>query len=198
VLRYQQVLDPVIPKVVNGGLSLKVKEYGEVRVPGRGIARIDYTAMDLLEINRGDFVEIEGRRRTVTKCWPLSGYRDEGNGIIRIDGLIRNNAGVGIGDTSVIRKIKAVPAEKVVVASLQPVPPIDQRYLANALVPLVKGENIMVPYYGGRLTYRITDTTPNDIVIVTQKRTFHISTKSYISKEEWDKQKKPFNREEWK
>jgi len=50
-------------------------------------------------------------------------------------------------DTSV-RKIKAVAAEKVVVAPLEAIPPIDERYLADALesVPLIKGDNVMVPY----------------------------------------------------
>jgi transitional endoplasmic reticulum ATPase len=37
---------------------------------------------------------------------------DEGKGIIRVDGLVRNNAGVAIGNATVVRKIKAVPAEK--------------------------------------------------------------------------------------
>jgi hypothetical protein len=35
---------------------------------------------------------------------------DEGKGIIRVDGLVRNNAGVAIGNATVVRKIKTVPA----------------------------------------------------------------------------------------
>jgi transitional endoplasmic reticulum ATPase len=74
---------------------------------------------------------------------------DEGKGIIRVDGIVRNNAGVAIGDTIVVRKIKAVPAEKVIVAPLESIPPVDERYLADALesVPVVKGDNVMVPSY---------------------------------------------------
>ena len=81
---------------------------------------------------------------------------DEGKGIIRIDGLGRNNSGIAIGDTISVRKIKAVPAEKIVVAPLEAIPPIDERYLADALesVPLIKGDNVMVPYFGGRLTFQ--------------------------------------------
>ena len=56
---------------------------------------------------------IRGKRRTVAKCLPLyPSY--EGKGIIRVDGLVRNNSGVAIGDTVVVRKIKAAPAEKVI------------------------------------------------------------------------------------
>jgi transitional endoplasmic reticulum ATPase len=58
-------------------------------------------------------IEIIGKCRTVAKCLPHKPL-DKGKGIIRVDGLVRNNAGVAIGDTVVVRKIKAVPAEKVI------------------------------------------------------------------------------------
>ena len=105
---------------------------------------------------------------------------DEGKGIIRIDGLGRNNSGIAIGDTIAVKKIKAVPAEKVVVAPLEAIPPIDERYLADALesVPLIKGDNVMVPYFGGRLTFQVIGVTPAaDAVLITQKTTFHIAEK---------------------
>ncbi len=157
-------------------LSLKVLE-AYTRDVGRGVARIDYDSMDSLSASTGDVIEIRGKRRTVAKCLPLY-PSDEGKGIIRVDGLVRNNAGVAIGDTVVVRKIKAVPAEKVIVAPLEAIPPIDERYLADALesVPLIKGDNVMVPYFGGRLTFQVIGVTPAaDAVIVTQKTIFHIS-----------------------
>jgi transitional endoplasmic reticulum ATPase len=58
--------------------------------------------MDSLIASTGDLIEIKGgeknksHRRTVTKCLPLY-PSDEGKGIIRVDGLVRNNAGVAIG-----------------------------------------------------------------------------------------------------
>jgi transitional endoplasmic reticulum ATPase len=134
--------------------------------------------MDSLSASTGDVIEIRGKRRTVAKCLPLY-PSDEGKGIVRVDGLVRNNAGVAIGDTVVVRKIKAVPAEKVIVAPLEAIPPIDERYLADALesVPLIKGDNVMVPYFGGRLTFQVIGVTPaaSDAVLVTQKTTFHIA-----------------------
>jgi transitional endoplasmic reticulum ATPase len=134
--------------------------------------------MDSLSASTGDVIEIRGKRRTVAKCLPLY-PSDEGKGIIRVDGLVRNNAGVAIGDTVVVRKIKAVPAEKVIVAPLEAIPPIDERYLADALesVPLIKGDNVMVPYFGGRLTFQVIGVTPqtSDAVLITQKTMFHIA-----------------------
>ena len=159
-------------------LSLKVLE-AYTRDVGRGVARIDYDSMDTLNASTGDVIEIKGKRRTVAKCLPLY-PSDEGKGIIRIDGLGRNNSGIAIGDTIAVRKIKAVAAEKVVVAPLEAIPPIDERYLADALesVPLIKGDNVMVPYFGGRLTFQVIGVTPAaDAVLVTQKTVFHIAEK---------------------
>ncbi|NIM25480.1 MAG: CDC48 family AAA ATPase [Nitrososphaeria archaeon] len=159
-------------------LSLKVLE-AYTRDVGRGVARIDYDSMDTLGASTGDVIEIKGKRRTVAKCLPLY-PSDEGKGIIRIDGLGRNNSGIAIGDTITVRKIKAVAAEKVVVAPLEAIPPIDERYLADALesVPLIKGDNVMVPYFGGRLTFQVIGVTPAaDAVLVTQKTVFHIAEK---------------------
>ena len=159
--------------------SLKVLE-AYTRDVGRGIARIDYDTMDSLAVSTGDVVEIRGKRRTTAKCLPLY-PSDEGKGIIRIDGLVRNNSGIAIGDTIFIRKIKAVPAEKAIVAPLEAIPPIDERYLADALesVPIIKGDNVMVPYFGGRLTFQVIGVTPAnaDAVLVTQKTIFHIAEK---------------------
>ena len=160
-------------------LSFKLLEAYSKDV-GRGVARIDYDSMDSLSASTGDVIEIRGKRRTVAKCLPLY-PSDEGKGIIRIDDLVRNNAGVAKEDTVVVRKIKAAPAEKVIVAPLEAIPPIDERYLADALesVPLVKGDNVMVSYFGGTLTFQVIGVTPAaDAVLVTQKTIFRIAEKS--------------------
>jgi transitional endoplasmic reticulum ATPase len=165
----------------NNIVSLKVLE-AYTRDVGRGTARIDYDTMGSLGVSTGDIIEIKGKRRTVVKCLPLY-PSDEGKGIVRLDGLVRNNAGIGIGDAINARKIKAVPAEKVVISPLEAIPPIDERYLADALesVPLIKGDNVMVPYFGGRLTFQIIGITPPTAVdtaaIVTNKTTFTITEK---------------------
>ncbi|MDQ5842157.1 MAG: CDC48 family AAA ATPase [Thermoproteota archaeon] len=165
----------------NNIVSLKVLE-AYTRDVGRGTARIDYDTMGSLGVSTGDIIEIKGKRRTVVKCLPLY-PSDEGKGIVRLDGLVRNNAGIGIGDAINARKIKAIPAEKVVISPLEAIPPIDERYLADALesVPLIKGDNVMVPYFGGRLTFQIIGITPPPTVdtaaIVTNKTAFTITEK---------------------
>ena len=164
-------------------VTLKVLE-AYTRDVGRGVARIDYEAMDILDASTGDIIEIKGKRTTVAKCLPLY-PSDEGREVIRIDGLIRNNAGMAISDTVTIRKIKAPPAEKVVVEPEDAIPPIDERYLADALesVPVTEGDSIMIPYFGGRLTFRVrgistsgTSSAP-DAVLITQRTLFEIAEK---------------------
>src|SRR5262245_58512845 len=118
--------------------ELKILE-AYTRDVGRGIARIDYDSMDSLNVSTGDILEISAdekgkrtRKKTVAKCLPLY-PSDEGKGIIRIDGIIRNNAGLAISDIAHVRKIKVKPAEKVFVAPLDAIPPIDERYLSDSL-----------------------------------------------------------------
>ena len=165
----------------NNIISLKVLE-AYTRDVGRGTARIDYDTMASLGVSTGDIIEIKGKRRTVVKCLPLY-PSDEGKGIIRLDGLVRNNAGIAIGDAVNAKKIKAVPAEKVIISPLEAIPPIDERYLADALesMPLIKGDNVMVPYFGGRLTFQIVAITPpaaaDTAALVTNKTAFTITEK---------------------
>ena len=74
----------------NDTLHLKILE-SYTRDVGRGVARIDYDSMDSLSASTRDVIEIRGKRRTVAKCLPLY-PSDEGKGIVRVDGLVRNNA----------------------------------------------------------------------------------------------------------
>ncbi len=167
----------------NNSLSLRILE-AYTRDVGRGVARIDYDALDSINAATGDIIQIEsGKQRTVAKCLPLY-PSDEGKGVIRIDGLGRSNTGVSIGDAVNITKVKVVPAEKVMLAPLETVPPIDERYLADALdgIPLIKGDKVMVPYFGGRLTFQAIGVTPASIpVIVASDKTVFAITKSDVA-----------------
>ncbi len=80
----------------------------------------------------------------------------------------------------IVKKVKAPPAEKVVVAPLEAVPPIDERYLADTLesVPVTKGDNVMIPYFGGRLTFQVMGVSPAaEAALITQRTVFVISEK---------------------
>jgi transitional endoplasmic reticulum ATPase len=135
--------------------------------------------MGSLEIEAGDTIEIKGKRRTAAKCLPLH-IADKGKGIIRIDGITRNNLGITLGDKVEVKKIKPFPAEKITVTPLNSVPSIDERYLTETLenTSLMKGDNVTVRYFGGKLTFHVLEIFPQvDAVVVTNKTTFYIGDK---------------------
>ncbi len=150
---------------------------------GRGVIRVDYDTMDQLGVSTGDVVEIVGKKKTVGKALPLY-PSDEDKNICRMDGLMRNNANTNIGIIIKIKKVKAVAAEKVSVFPLEAIPPIDARYLADSLesMVIITGDNTMVSYFGGRLTFEVKETIPKGVVIVTQKTVFDIVTKEEADK----------------
>jgi len=84
----------------------------------KGIARIDYEIMKSLGLKRGDVIIVKGNRETVAiadRAYPA----DVGEGIIRIDGIIRRNSKSGIGDVVSISKAEMKEAKKVMIAPAQ-------------------------------------------------------------------------------
>ncbi|MEM3423279.1 MAG: CDC48 family AAA ATPase, partial [Nitrososphaeria archaeon] len=147
---------------------------------GRGIARVDYSVMDALQAHTGDVIEIRGRKRTVAKVLPVH-PSDEGKDIIRIDGITRSNADVPLGDTVIVRKINALPAEKITLIPPEGYPPLDKRYFSEVLesIAVTKGDNIIVPYFGSKLIFNVASVYPNaDAVVITKRTEFIISEKS--------------------
>jgi transitional endoplasmic reticulum ATPase len=84
----------------------------------RGIARIDFEIMKQLGIRRGDIIAIKGSRETVAiadKAYPA----DVGEGIIRVDGIIRKNARTSVGENVTVSKANVKEAKKVTIAPAQ-------------------------------------------------------------------------------
>ena len=74
--------------------------------------------MKELGISKGDVISINGGRETfsiVDKAYSA----DVGESIIRIDGLIRKNANIDVGEEVIVRKVNAVPAKRVSIAPAQ-------------------------------------------------------------------------------
>jgi len=84
----------------------------------RGIARIDFEVMKQLGIRRGDIITIKGARETVAiadKAYPA----DVGEGIIRVDGIIRKNSRAGVSESIIINKADIKEAKKIIIAPAQ-------------------------------------------------------------------------------
>jgi len=96
-------------------ISLKVGELTNREEFGRGIVRIDTKTMSALGIKEGDVVELHGQRKTgaiAVRSYPA----DVGLNIIRMDGITRRNAGVGVGETIKVQKAEDKEAKRVVLA----------------------------------------------------------------------------------
>jgi len=82
---------------------------------GKGIVRIGADQIRSLALERGDIIEIKGKG--VTAAIPVPAYKqDERLDIVRMDGLIRSNAKVGIGEYVEIKKGDWKEAKKVSLA----------------------------------------------------------------------------------
>lgn len=156
-------------------MKLKVAE-SYTRDVGRGIIRIDYDRMDALKIETGDIVKITGKRSTYGKALPLY-PSDESKGLLRTDAIIRRNAQIELGQKILIQKQKIKQgAVLVIVEPKEAIPPIDERYLTDALesVALTEEDYIMVPYFGGRLNFQVIMTKPDGGVLVNTSTVFKI------------------------
>ena len=143
---------------------------------GHGRARI---SADMgLDLKPGDIVEISGDNRSTAAIYWRSRPEDAKMDIIRVDGIIRKNAGVSLGDRVTVTKVEAKDCTKLtvspVMANKQKVkfgPGIEgfaRRGLAKR--PVVAGDRIFIPgmtLFAEALPFAVVQTTPKGIVKVT-------------------------------
>ena len=143
----------------------------ERRDVGRSIARIDPKIVSELELIAGDAIQIIGKKKTSALCWP--GHpEDGGKGIIRIDGYIRKNAGVGIDDKVEIKKIEASKAIKMTLAPTEPLRIVGgEEYISQLLEGRIisRGDNIPLNIMGRKIDLVVTSLhPPSDASIITE------------------------------
>ncbi|HJX04316.1 MAG TPA: CDC48 family AAA ATPase [Thermoplasmata archaeon] len=168
------------------GVTLKVARAHHQSEVGLGRARIDSQTRKALNADVGEIIEIIGKKRTAAKVFRAA-HEDEGQGIIRIDGMIRGNAGVSIGEKVVVNKAEGQSAQKVIVAPKIPqgkrvrfgqgVEGLFKKGLLNRA--LVKGDEIIIPniaLMGGFLPFMVVSTTPSGIVQVTEGTDLSVKT----------------------
>jgi len=159
-------------------VQLRVAEARQ-RDIGRKIARVDSRAMRELGLSPGDLIEIVGKKSTVAIVWPP--YKeDDGMGLIRIDGEIRRNAGASVGDYVTVRKARAEPARKIVLAPYETLPFVGDlsRIVRSQLLnlPVMKGDVIVIPVLGMGIELKVTSTSPSNVVIVTENTVIDVSS----------------------
>jgi len=156
----------------NAEVKLRV-EVARQRDVGRKIARLPRKYIKELNLNYGDFVEVEGPKGiTVLQVWPAF-YEDEGKDIIRLDGYAREALGVAVGDYVTVRKASVEPATKVVLAPTEPIRFSRDfiEYVKEQLMnkPLIRGEAVLIPLFSMLIRLIVTSTSPTQAVYVTPK-----------------------------
>ncbi|WP_418280705.1 CDC48 family AAA ATPase [Halorubrum sp. DTA98] len=155
---------------------------------GRRLAAIDRVAAEELDLSGGDFIRVEGQEgAAIARVWP--GYpEDDGTGIVRIDGKLRQEASVGIDDRVTIEPVDVEPAERVTIALPQR---LGIRGNIDALIrrelggqPVTEGQNVQLPlgfgFMGGQsqaVPLKIASTSPTGTVVVTDSTEIEISEK---------------------
>ena len=113
----------------------------------KGIARIDMETMKEIGVKRGDIVLIKGGKETVAivdRAYPA----DVGEGIIRIDGILRRNAKTGVSESVSVKRAEIKEAKKVLIAPAQKgiMVEADPETLRNGLLgrAIVKGDILVL------------------------------------------------------
>jgi len=159
-------------------LTLKVAEAGTKDV-GRGIVRFDPADFKKIGVEVGDVVAIKGKRETVAKVLPAY-MEDRGMGLIRSDGITRDNAKTGIDEKVSVKKMEFSPAQSIVVAPLTVMRSHDARYIGSLLegLPLVEGDTVRARLFGTRTQdFSVVSTRPSGVVMIQPKTVMKIQEK---------------------
>ncbi len=155
------------------GLTLRVAKAIPSDV-GHGRARVPFN--NDLDLKPGDIIEIRGERRTAAIVWRCR-PEDQNLGVIRIDGIIRKNAGVSLGDRVTIQKVEAKQCTRLV---LSPVMAKQQKVRFGPGIegfarrglnkrPVTAGDRIFIPgmtLFAEALPFAIVSTNPSGVVQV--------------------------------
>ncbi|MDQ1278942.1 MAG: transitional endoplasmic reticulum ATPase [Thermoproteota archaeon] len=166
-------------------IRLRVAE-AKQRDAGRGKARIDDTTMRALGIVAGDLIEMKGKRATATVAWPAY-QEDQDKELIRIDGLIRKNAGVAINEFVAVKKTEARDAQSVSLAPIDMRLNVDQDFVnfvksRLAETPLMEGDSVFVVILGSAIPFMVVRARPFGVVRVTPSTTLQVSSEPTTEK----------------
>jgi len=163
---------------------LKVVE-ARARDAGRGIVRIDSEFMEQEGIEAGDVVIIEGTKKTAAIVWP-SYPEDTGTYTIRMDGITRKNAGVGIDDKVSVKKAEVKKASKVVFSPTEPIKIFGAEYLSQILEGrvLTRGDSVEINLMGRKITLVVSSYSPSaEVVIINGNTEVEVTEKVVKEKE---------------
>ena len=159
-------------------IILKINEIPQQHV-GRGRAIIDPKIIEDQNWNTGQILELTHNKKTHVKLWP-GNPEDYGTGIIKIDGITRQNMGAGIGDKISLKSVEAVNAEQITLSPTEKIAAdgLQEYMIYNYLNHVfTTGDSISLnTQMGSRVQFVITNTKPSKPVIVTENTIFKLGS----------------------
>ena len=162
--------------------NLYIVEEAQVSDVGKGIARISRRDMESEGFLPGDVVEIIGRNKTVAKIVPMDTYYQEDR-FIKVDGITRENAGVGLEDFVEVKKANTKPAELLLISPFDSTLPLLEEDKAQQLAiilakrPVIIGDRLQIPIFGlGKKYFLVEGTRPQGVVVVNPSTTIKIKS----------------------
>lgn len=159
-------------------IILKVIEIPQQHV-GRGRAIVDPKIIEDTKWKPGQILELTHNKKTHVKLWPGS-PEEYGTGIIKIDGITRQNIGAGIGDKISIKSVEATNAEQITLSPTEKLA-IDEEQLHDVMITNFQNHVFTVHdsiqlqnQMGGKIQFIVTSTKPSKPVIVTEETIFKL------------------------
>ncbi|MCV0372809.1 MAG: CDC48 family AAA ATPase [Nitrosarchaeum sp.] len=161
---------------------LKIDEIPKQHV-GRGRAIVDPKILEDTKWSTGQILELTYNKKTHVKLWPGS-PEEYGTGIIKIDGITRQNIGAGIGDKITVKSVEAVNAEQIILSPTEKIAAdgLQEYMIYNYLNHVfTTGDTISLnTQMGGRVQFVVTSTKPAKPVIVTEQTVFKLGNMTKV------------------
>ncbi len=142
-------------------VSLKVRESVRSDI-GRGIVRISKKAMKSLKLSVGDAIIIKGKKEACALVW--AELQDD-DGIIRMDGILRHNAGTSLDEHVEIKKVELKEAKKILLAPTQEISFSEDfvDYVREKIInmPLLLSNSLLINVLGTQLQLIVTKMEPS-------------------------------------
>ncbi len=159
-------------------IILKINEIPQQHV-GKGRAIIDPKIIEDENWNIGQIIELTYNKKTYVKLWPAT-PQEYGTGIIKIDGITRQNVGAGIDDKISIKSVEVVNAEQITLSPTEKITTdgLQEYMIYNYLNHVfTNGDSISLnTQMGSKVQFIVTNTKPSKPVMVTENTIFKLGS----------------------
>ena len=159
-------------------IILKIDEIPQQHV-GKGRAIVDPKIIEEQKWNTGQILELAYNKKTHVKLWP-GAPEEYGAGIIKVDGMTRQNIGAAIGDKISLKSVESENAQQVVLSPTEKISAdgLQEYMIYNYLNHVfTTGDSVSLKtQMGGRVQFIVTSTKPSKPVIVTENTEFKLGS----------------------